>query len=118
MEGRVEELKSKLARLLKNAAEVSVALDRADGTIQGVPHYSVIESRAHELGCQLSREVQQRQMGEIAALAAPRAKCPTCGARCELAPKRRPVTSIDGTVDMQELHGYCTSCRRSFFPSA
>lgn len=118
MEGRVEELKSKLDRLLKEAAQVSVTLDRADGTIQGVPHYSVIEARAHELGRQLSREVQQRQMGEVAALATPTTKCPTCGARCELVPKKRPVTSIDGALDMQELHGYCAGCRRSFFPSA
>ena len=118
MEGRAEELKAKLDRLIKEAAEVSVALDRADGTIQGVPHYSVIEARAHELGRQLSRQVQQRQMGEVAALAAPTAKCPTCDARCELVPEKRPVTSVDGPLDMQELHGYCIGCRRSFFPSA
>ncbi len=58
-------LKEKLDRLLEEAAEVSVALDRADGTISGVPHYSMIEARAHELGQQLSREIQARQMGEL-----------------------------------------------------
>ena len=29
--------------------------DSANGTVVGVPHYSVIEARAHELGRQLSR---------------------------------------------------------------
>ena len=42
MDGPTAVLKEKFDRLLKEAAEVSVALDRADGTITGVPHYSVI----------------------------------------------------------------------------
>ena len=50
MDGATAALKEKLNQLLKEAAHVSVALDRADGTISGVPHYSVIEVRAHELG--------------------------------------------------------------------
>ena len=45
MDGATVALKEKLSRLLKEAAQVSVALDRADGTITGVPHYSVIEAR-------------------------------------------------------------------------
>ncbi len=53
MDGTATTLKEKLEQLLREAAEVSVALDRADGTIVGVPHYSVIEARAHELGQQL-----------------------------------------------------------------
>ena len=52
MDGRATALAEKLERLLAEAAEVSVTLDRAAGTIQGVPHYSVIERRAHELGQQ------------------------------------------------------------------
>ena len=62
MDRRVDELQKKLTDLLTEAAEVSVALDRANGTIQGVPHYSVIELRAHDLGQQLSREIQQRHL--------------------------------------------------------
>ena len=53
MDRQVDELQKKLKGLLTEAAEVSVALDRANGTIQGVPHYSVIELRAHDLGQQL-----------------------------------------------------------------
>ena len=45
MDGATAVLKEKLNLLLIEAAQVSVALDRADGTITGVPHYSVIEAR-------------------------------------------------------------------------
>jgi uncharacterized protein with PIN domain len=103
-------------RLLKEAAEVSVALDRAGGTITGVPHYSRIEARAHELGQQLSREIQAQQIGELVKGRTATAPCPKCQARCELAIKKRTVTSIDGPVEMQELEGYCPDCRRAFFP--
>ena len=73
---RANELRERLERLLREAANVEVELSRADGTIKGVPHYSLIEGRAHELGKQLSREVQQRQMNELAASHSPMAKCP------------------------------------------
>lgn len=116
MEGATTTLTEKLEQLLREAAEVSVALDRAEGTLIGVPHYSVIEARAHELGQQLSRQIQARQMGEITAQAAPAAKCPTCGARCETRPKKRRVTSVDGPLTGVEPVGHCPNCRRDFFP--
>jgi hypothetical protein len=118
MDGQTPLLQEKLERLLREAAEVSVALDRADGTIRGVPHYSVIEQRAHELGRQLSRRIQERHMGEIVAFQVPKASCPTCGTRCEVIPTQRPVTSVDGTIELQELEGRCPFCRKSFFPVA
>ena len=111
-------LRKKLDDLLREAAEVSVALDRADGTIQGVPHYSVIEGRAHELGQQLSRQIQERQMAEIVAAQVPKASCPGCGRRCALIPTKRSVTSVDGGIELRELEGYCSSCRKAFFPPA
>lgn len=115
---RTIRLKERLERLLREAAEVQVELSRADGTIKGIPHYSVIETQGHELGRQLSREFQQRQMNELAACQAPTAKCPTCSTRCELHPLKRDVKSIDGEVPLQELVGHCPCCRRDFFPSA
>ena len=116
MDGTTSALKEKLDRLLKEAAEVSVALDRADGRIQGIPHYSRIEARAHELGQQLSREIQARQSGELVRERTTMATCPKCRARCELEIQKRTVTSIDGPVEMPELEGYCPDCRRAFFP--
>jgi hypothetical protein len=118
MDGDASRLQKKLEDLLREAAEVSVALDRANGTIQGVPHYSVIEGRAHQLGQQLSRQIQERHMGEIVAAQVTKGTCPGCGRRRELIPMKRPVTSVDGTVTLQELQGYCTSCRKAFFPVA
>lgn len=116
MDGEGLRLQKKLADLLREAAEVSVALDRANGTIQGVPHYSVIEGRAHELGQQLSRQIQERQMAEIVAAQMTKATCPGCGGRRELVPTRRQVTSVDGDVSLRELKGYCPVCRKAFFP--
>jgi hypothetical protein len=118
MEGAATILKEKLDQLLREAAEVSLALDRADGTIVGVPHYAVIEARAHELGQQLSRQIQARQMGQITAQAAGVAKCPGCGTRCETGRKTRRVTSIDGPLALEEPVGHCPACRRDFFPPA
>ncbi|MCX7424840.1 MAG: hypothetical protein NTW96_04340 [Planctomycetia bacterium] len=118
MDGDPARLRKKLDELLVEAAEVSVALDRADGTIQGVPHYSVIEGRAHELGQQLSRRIQERQMAEIVASQVPKASCPGCGRRCELIPAKRSVTAVDGGIALQELKGYCHTCRKAFFPAA
>ena len=100
------------------AAQISVTLDRAEGRVQGVPHYSVIEQRAHELGRQLSCRIQAQHMGELAAAHNPVGQCPTCDTRCELTVQARTVTSIDGTVAMHELKGDCPNCRRSFFPFA
>jgi len=114
---RVEELRQRLEGLLREAANVEVELSRADGSIRGVPHYSVIEGRAHELGKQLSREVQQRQMNELAVSQAATAKCPACGTLCPLQFQPREVKSVDGPTRFQELLGDCPRCRRSFFPA-
>lgn len=114
---KTNSLKDRLDRLLREAAEVEVELSRANGAIKGVPHYSLIEGRAHELGRQLSREVQQRQMNELAATQAPTAKCPKCGTRCALDLRKRPVKSVDGDTPLQELVGDCPCCRKSFFPT-
>lgn len=115
---RVEQLRQRLERLLGEAANVEVQLSRADGTIKGIPHYSLIEGRAHELGKQLSRQVQQQQMKELAASHATMAKCPQCGTRCSLRSQDRAVKSVDGDTDLHELVGDCPRCRRSFFPDA
>ncbi len=60
------DLKEQLERLLHEAAEVEVELSRANGTIKIAPHHSLIEGCVRELGKRLSRQVQQRQMSELA----------------------------------------------------
>jgi DNA repair exonuclease SbcCD ATPase subunit len=112
---RVDRLRNKLAEAIRNVAELEVELSRGEGAIQGVPHYSVIERRAHELGRLLSRQVQQLQMNELAA-STRTAKCPICGKFRELSTRTRQVTTVDGQTNLQELVGEC--CRKLFFPSA
>jgi hypothetical protein len=114
---RITRLQERLERTLREAAEIEVELSRADGSIRGVPHYSVIEGRAHELGKQLSREVQQRQLSELVAGQAVTAKCPTCGGRCEARAGKRPLQSVDGTAEVADAQAYCAECRRFFFPA-
>lgn len=116
MDGTTVALKEELDQLLRDAAKVSVALDRAEGIIVGIPHYSVIETRAHELGQQLSRQIQAQHMGDLTTGAAGSAKCPECGTRCDTSPKKRTVKSVDGQLAVDEPVAYCPKCRRGFFP--
>jgi hypothetical protein len=116
MDGSAPALRQKLDQLLLEAAEISVDLDQAEGTFVGVPHYSVIEARAHAVGQRLSREIQERQMGRLAAQADEFARCPECGTRCRLDRHHRKVTSVDGPLRIEELAGHCPKCRRGFFP--
>jgi hypothetical protein len=118
MDAKLAELKERFERILKEAANVATELDVAAGTLVGVPHYSVIELRAHEIGRQVSRMVQERQMGEVVAAGAARVRCPTCQTVCESTARKREVTSIDGPVELLELKCHCDECRRDFFPSA
>jgi hypothetical protein len=116
MDGTASTLQENLDQLLREAAEVSVEMDRANGTIVGVPHYSVSEARAHQLGQQLSREIQAQQMGVIASAHVAITKCPECGTRCETVPKKRSVKSVDGSVSIDEPVAIRPKCRRGFFP--
>jgi len=116
MDGSATALQKKLRQLLQEAAEVAVALDRTNGTVVGIPHYSVIESRAHELGRELSRTVQAKHMGAMATPTTRTANCPECGTRCEFIPKKRRLTSVDGPLSFDEPTCLCPRCRRGFFP--
>lgn len=116
MDGSALALRQKLDQLLLEAAAVSVALDQAEETFAGVPHYSAIEARAHALGQRLSRAIQERQMGRLAAQADEFAKCPKCGTRCQLDRQHRKVASVDGPLRIEEPLGHCPKCRRGFFP--
>ncbi len=117
MEGQTEQLRGKLEGLLKEAAEVSAKLQKIDGTQAEVPHYSQIETAAHETGRRLSREIQQARIREIAIANSSHAACPTCGDVHSVEHPRRNIQSIDGTVETMEPKAHCSRCRRDFFPS-
>ena len=53
-------MQERFERLLKETAEVATELDVVTGALKGVPHYSVIELRAPEIGRQVSQLVPQR----------------------------------------------------------
>ena len=108
--------KEKLNRLLQEAAQVSVDLDRADGTITGVPHYSVIECRLtnSDSSSVVKSKPNRWQAGRGADGHSPLPEMPSPFR--ELNFKKRTMTSIDGPVEVQELQGYCSACRRLFLP--
>lgn len=118
MDGELAELHAKLDRLLKETAAISVTLSRADGTIEGVPHYSVIEEHAHLLGQRLSRLVQAQQTKQVVTSQPRQHRCPHCRSICDVEISHRRMISIDGNVEMPDTVGHCRKCRRDFFPSA
>lgn len=120
MEGVVVDLRKELEATLRRGAELKVELDQAEGRLPktGIPHYTLIENAAHEVGQIVSRMVQQMAVSQLVARHVPVAKCPTCGTACPLRSKQREVLSGDGRVNLQELIGHCPACRRDFFPHA
>ena len=120
MDGERSALRTEFEVALKRVTQLKVELDQAEGRLPKteIPHYSVIENAAHEVGQLLSRMVQQQMLNELVAAQPPISKCPGCGTRCSLKPHHRKVLSGDGRVELQELVGYCPACRRDFFPLA
>ncbi len=119
MEADLECLRAELRVSLQRTVELQQALDVAEGRVprSGIPHYMVIEEAAHRAGCEVSRLLQERHMGEVVARQSSYGKCPKCGTRCNLEPKKRKVVSGDGEIELQELVGQCPECRRAFFPA-
>ncbi len=63
MDDKTNDLREKLAKALREVAELKVALDRAEGKIKGAPHYSVIESLA---GTWLGSRGRRARIGKTA----------------------------------------------------
>jgi hypothetical protein len=117
MDAKRVALEAELAEVLQRASEVACRLQKLEQG-PGTPHYDQIESAAHEVGQRLSRLVQKNRAGDVAAEHATEAKCPDCRNKCPVETVTRRVTSVDGPLEVTETVAYCTSCRRSFFPSA
>ena len=111
-------LRNEFSKLLQRAAEMKVTLDRMEGKIQGVPHYSLIEETAHELGREVSRMVQVMHFQAMVDECPQHGACPDCGKDVPFERRSRTVLSGDGPIELEELMGYCPCCRRAFFPSA
>jgi hypothetical protein len=118
MDGKTQQLKEKLERLLRETAETAAELQAAERGAGRPVHFSQIEAAAHQVGSHLSCRIQERTARELAADIPQEAPCPTCGTPCRLDIQRRTVSSTDGPLDLWEPHGHCPRCRRDFFPAA
>lgn len=118
MDGDLSDLRTEFEAALERVTQLKVELDLAEGRLPkgDLPHYSVIENAAHEVGQLLSRAVQREALNQLLADQPTVAKCPDCRTRSDLKPRHRQVVSGDGPVKLQELVGHCPACRRDFFP--
>ena len=81
-----------------------------DVTLADMEEYAVAASRAVVKGAVESMTAAQGgRLGE-------EAPCPTCGKMCPLKRKSRPVVVRGGEAQLDEPAGYCSTCRRDFFP--
>jgi hypothetical protein len=118
MDEKIEALKEKLDRLMREAAETAADLQAAQRGSRGPVHFSQIEGAAHAVGCALSAGIQERVVREAVADVPQKLPCPECGALCKVKFDRRMIHSIDGPVAVLEPEGHCRRCRRDFFPAA
>lgn len=109
---RSEVLAAQLVEALVDEQESSdeVSLDQMT--------YALIEKLGHELGQDLSRQVQAALVSRQRERAEPPSSCPECGGRLKHAAKFRELKSVDGPVAIEEQACFCRRCRRTFFPSA
>jgi hypothetical protein len=117
MDAKEAALKEKLDFHLKQATEVAAQLQAID---QGnrTPHYDDIELPAHSLGQRFSRAIQEERVRDLALRELKDTRCPECKRKCRVEIDIRPVTSMDGPIELTEPVAKCRHCRRSFFPSA
>lgn len=80
--------------------------------------FAQMELFGHGLGRELSRRVQEELAARQGARMPTAFACPTCGRECAAEARGRPVVSLDGEVEIDEVRCRCKTCRRSFFPSA
>jgi hypothetical protein len=118
MDDKAQSVKEKLERLFRETAETAVELQLAEGGVGEPVHFSQIEAAAHHVGTRLSCCIQERRAREVAASSPTAAPCPKCGTCCGLTVVSRTINSADGPIEISEPKGYCTRCRRAFFPSA
>jgi len=77
-----------------------------------------LEAAGHALGRAVAQATTERlAFARAERLTGPQ-PCPTCGRRCPLVHKDRPLETIDGPLELHEPVCHCSACRRDFFPSA
>lgn len=117
MDAKEVQLKEKFEYFLGQATQVAAQLQAIE---QGdrVPHYDEIELPAHAMGQRFSRAIQEERARELALREFKGCRCPGCNQLVQVEIEPRPVTSMDGPIELTEPVANCRRCRRSFFPSA
>ena len=117
MDAKEAQVREKFEFHLKQATELAAQLQAIE---QGdrVPHYDEIELPAHDMGQRFSRAIQEERARELALREFKGCRCPECNQLVRVEIEPRPVTSMDGPIEMTEPVAHCRRCRRSFFPSA
>lgn len=113
------ELKTRSAELFEQLVEALVdeGMETGQFDIDSM-RYAQMELLGHGLGKELSRRVQAVLSDRQGQRMAKTFLCPTCGRECVAEQKPKPMTSLDGDLEIPETRCFCKSCRKSFFPSA
>ena len=113
------ELKTRSAELFEQLVQALVdeGMETGQFDIDSM-RYAQMELLGHGLGKELSRQVQAALSDRQGQRMAKTFSCPSCGRDCAAEQKPKPMTSLDGDVELPETRCFCKSCRKSFFPSA
>jgi hypothetical protein len=113
------ELKARSAELFEQLVEALVDEGMQTGEIEiDSMRYAQMELLGHGLGQDLSRRVQAALSDRQGRRMPSVFPCPRCHRECPAEQKSKPMTSLDGDVDLPETRCYCQKCRKNFFPSA
>jgi len=113
------ELKTRSAELFEQLVQALLDEGMETGQFQiDSMRYAQMELLGHGLGKELSRRVQAALADRQGQRMAKAFSCPTCGRECAAEPKPKPMTSLDGDLELPETRCFCKACRKSFFPSA
>lgn len=77
-----------------------------------------LESAGHALGRAVAQTTTERLALARAERLTGAEPCPTCGQRCPVRHRERPLETADGPITLGEPVCHCSACRRDFFPAA
>jgi hypothetical protein len=77
--------------------------------------FAQIEQRASEAGKAMSRRVTEQLLLQRRQKMPKEMPCPQCGTLCRVSTKKRPITTLEGSLSYPEPASHCFTCRRDFF---
>lgn len=116
-EQRLKRKRRELEELVQGWGKLLAEQGFPDGVGLDVDLFAMEEFAVNAAKALVRGAVQTMTENQAAALGKEHA-CPGCGKLCELEHRQRPIQIRGGGVDLNEPVGYCSTCRRDFFPSA